>query len=127
MSSPLRTRLSIALAAFAVATVSLPAMAQTWIQPGPLDTPDFLESWAEGSQVAPANAAEPEEASPIRVKNQRKDPEAPSESVEVASTPEDESERPKPRRLPAIIDQYPQNPRCYVAGQYVPAPPLCPN
>jgi hypothetical protein len=26
-----------------------------------------------------------------------------------------------------IIDQNPPNPRCYVGGRYVPAPPLCPN
>jgi len=120
MTTPVRNRLSIALAAVAISALSLPAMAQSWA-----DTPNFLESWAGEAEVAPANVDEPETTA-IRVKTQRPDPEAPAESVEVAATVA-EDERAKPRRLPAIIDQYPQNPRCYVAGQYVPAPPLCPN
>lgn len=125
MTSPIRTRLSIALAAFALSTLSLPAIAQTWMPAGPLDTPNFLEAWAEDSDAAPAVAPEPEPEAPVRIQTKRPDPEAAEAGVKVVHVSDEE--QPRPRRLPAIIDQYPQNPRCYVAGRYVPAPPLCPN
>lgn len=127
MTAPIRTRLSIALAAFALATLSLPAMAQTWVADGPIDTPNFIESW-DDAEVQPAVlTTEPEKDAdtPVRVRNKRQDPEAPAAQVAVA--PAEEEEKPRQRRLPYGIDQYPQNPRCYVAGRYVPAPPLCPN
>jgi hypothetical protein len=125
MTSPIRTRLSTALAAFALATLSLPAMAQSWMAEGPLDTPNFLEAWNEDADVVPAVAVGPAEDAPVRIKTQRPDPEAAEPGVKVVNVVEEE--QPKPRRLPVMIDQYPQNPRCYVAGRYVPAPPLCPN
>jgi hypothetical protein len=104
-------------------------MAQTWMPDGPIDTPNFIESWNEEADAPPANLAEPETdadaETPIRIRTRRSDPEAPAEQVAVSTVEEDE--RPRPRRLPAGIDQYPKNPRCYVAGRYVPAPPLCPN
>jgi hypothetical protein len=129
MTSSRRTRVSIALVAFALATLSLPAKAQSWMPSGPLDTPNFIESWdGDAEKALPDVSAKPEQDQAVRVKNHRGDPEAPAEAVTVVQSSTTRSERPKQwRQLPSIVNQYEQNPRCYVAGQYVPAPPLCPN
>jgi hypothetical protein len=54
---------------------------------------------------------------------------APGARVEPTAPAEDPLDIPPPKRTPksVIIDQNPPNPRCYVGGKYVPAPPLCPN
>ncbi|MGH7291132.1 MAG: hypothetical protein ACREJT_07985 [Myxococcota bacterium] len=129
MSSSPRTRLSIALAAFALATLSLPATAQSWMPSGPLDTPNFLEAWDDDDAAPAVDSKTADADAPVRLQNHRNDPEAPAQAVTVVRTSvTGDGGRPRQSaRLPSIINQYEQNPRCYVAGQYVPAPPLCPN
>ena len=102
MGSPLR----LALLLLSFAAISQPAVAQT---PAPADP------------NKPVSSAPPAPApNPMPTQSERRDP-----PVDVSAPPKAPEPEPKGRWGP--IDQYNKNTKCYIAGRYVPAPPLCPN
>ncbi|MEX2208014.1 MAG: hypothetical protein WEF50_17440 [Myxococcota bacterium] len=118
---------AIALSALLLVTLALPALAQTVQRPSDtLDTPNFLENWSQPPAAASADTSPPAEAERA-APTQAPDAETPSSSVDVEETGASEAKRSKTAPRNTLIEPYPQNPRCYVAGRYVPAPPLCPN
>jgi len=111
MSSLCHARLPIALVAFVLAIFPLSAIAAT---ERPDDVAPDLIAAEDPNAEAPPISVEP----------------APSDKGDAGASgevPVDDPNRGKIKVGPTIIDQYPQNPRCYVGGRYVPAPPLCPN
>lgn len=132
-----RAPVLIALGALLLATLALPAHAQSGASSSkPPDTPNFLENWSKApdgalpdtsprpAKTAPATPEKPAVRAPA---SRAPDPEAPSASVDVGETGASEAEKSKTAPRNTVVEPYPQNPRCYVAGRYVPAPPLCPN
>jgi hypothetical protein len=123
-----RTPALIALAALLLASLALPVLAQT-------DTPNFLENWSKSPGESAEESPPPAEAAPaapakaaVRAPSDRApEAEKPSSSVDVDETEPSEPKESKTAPRNTVIEPYPQNPRCYVAGRYVPAPPLCPN
>lgn len=137
---PARAPVLIALTALLLATLALPALAQTAQRPSkPLDTPNFLENWSEPpaaesadispspAEAAPAAPAAPAKAVVRAPAARAPDTEKPTPSVDVDETGASEAKKSKTAPRNTLVEPYPQNPRCYVAGRYVPAPPLCPN
>lgn len=96
-----RAPVAIALCGLLLALLALPALAQTTAEPA---------------------------KSPVRVPAVRApDAEEAPSSVPVDETVPSEPEPSKTAPRNTLIEPYPQNPRCYVAGVYMPAPPTCPN
>ena len=104
MSSALRS----ALLLLSFAAISQPALAQT-------QTPADPNKPVSSAPAAPAPAPNP---MPPRTETRDR-------PVDVSVPPKAPEPEPKGRWGP--IDQYNKNTKCYVAGRYVPAPPLCPN
>ena len=137
MPTPILARRLIALAAFLLATIPLPSLAQEETpEQSSLDTPNFLESWGEAPDAP--SAAVPSEGANAVVDFPAAVPprsEVPPISVQVPVDEEvdngnaaevRDSEKTSPALRQMGIDQYPKNPRCYAAGRYIVAPPLCP-
>ena len=80
-------------------------------------------AFAQTPAPAKANPNPPVSAPPPNVTLPRKEPATPPPDLTVPEYPPDKST--KGRWGP--IDQYNRNTKCYIAGKYVPAPPMCPN
>jgi hypothetical protein len=83
-----------------------------------------LEQPAFAQTPAPAKTTNPPvSAPPPNVMLPKKEPASPPPDLTVPEAPPEKG--PKGRWGP--IDQYNRNTKCYIAGKYVPAPPMCPN
>jgi len=124
MDSLVRSRQRLTRAAFALAALSLAACAGTFASPAASHS---TSARTEHDVVEPTRGDQ-RERSPS-------DSEYPPISVEAetgdrdGTSPVRDSERSDARLATSLleIDQYPRNPRCYAAGRYIPAPPLCPG
>lgn len=140
MASSVRARVSIAVAAIALAALPLPAGAQSGAGESGRATPavllDPLDGVASGAVTAPRvpglapidsrtliekaiadqTAAERENAISV-----------PVDRGAAAQLREDNASKRKATYMHGLIDQYPENPRCYVEHHYIPAPPTCPD
>lgn len=117
MSSRPRPRLVIAGAAILVLVLPVAARAQTSTPPIRTQPSEKVLERAAGEAAAP-------EPPPTSVEIEPGPPRAPDFTVPTPPSPVPSG---KARLGPVLVDPYPDNPRCWVAGRYVPSPPLCPN
>jgi hypothetical protein len=117
MRSRLRRHLPIAIAA--ILLFALPEMARAQTATPPLRTEPSQKVLERAAGEGPVH-----EPPPTSVELE---PGAQSAPDIVAPIPADAPPRGKLELGPVMVDPYPDNPRCFVAGRYVPAPPLCPN